>query len=82
MESTVQFADAPRPKRSNEDLDVGGVVPLRARSRTRGRKTSFEIFKEGALESLEDEDAGLRNENDYKRKQVRLLPLILVPWTG
>ncbi|KAJ4301462.1 hypothetical protein N0V90_003554 [Kalmusia sp. IMI 367209] len=78
MESTIQFADAPRPKRSNEDLDVGGVVPLRVRSRSRGRKSSFEIFKEGALESAEDEDAGLRNENDYKRKQAFSLTQVLM----
>jgi len=72
MDSTVQFADTPRPKRSsNDDLGIGGVVPLRMRSRSRGRKSSFEIYKESELESVEDEDAGLRNENDYKRRQVR-----------
>ena len=70
MESTIQFADTPKPKRSHDDLTIGGVVPLRARSRSRGRKSSFEIFKSGEVEDAEDEDAGLRNEGDYKHKQV------------
>lgn len=69
--TTIQFADGSPPKRQFKDQDVGGVVPLRVRSHSRGRKSSFEIFKEGAVESAEDEDAGLRNENDYKRRQVR-----------
>ena len=72
--STIQFASDPRPKRQLRDHDIGGVVPIRTRSRSVGRKSSFEIYKEGALESAEDEDAGLRNENDYKRRQVRRGP--------
>ncbi|KAF1955950.1 potassium transporter [Byssothecium circinans] len=70
MESTIQFTNAPKPKRSQEDLVIGGVVPLRGRSKSRGKKSSFEIFKAGEVEDAEDEDAGLRNEGDYKRKQV------------
>lgn len=70
MESSIQFADAPRPRKSNEIVDVGGVVPLRVRSHSRGRKSSFDIFKEDAIETAEDEDAGLRNSNDFKHKQV------------
>ncbi|KAF2645314.1 potassium transporter [Massarina eburnea CBS 473.64] len=69
MEPTIQFTDTPKPKRSHEGMDIGGVVPLRERPRSRGRKSSFEIFKAGEIEDPEDEDAGLRNEGDYKRKQ-------------
>ena len=68
--SSFQFASGPGPKRQIKDQDVGGVVPLRIQPHSRGRKSSFEIYKEGAIEATEDEDAGLRNENDYKRKQV------------
>jgi KUP system potassium uptake protein len=68
--ATIHFADDSRPKRQFNEQDVGGVVPLRVRSHSRGGKSSFELFKEGAIESAEDEDAGLRNENDYKRRQV------------
>ncbi|KAF1964623.1 potassium transporter [Bimuria novae-zelandiae CBS 107.79] len=67
--ATVQFANGSRPKRNFQDKDVGGVVPLRMRSRSRGRKSSFEAFKESARDHAEDEDAGLRNESDYKRRQ-------------
>jgi KUP system potassium uptake protein len=48
---------------------VGGVVPLRHRSLSRKRTNS--IDKIAALEDPEDEDAGLRDERDYKKKQVR-----------
>lgn len=70
METTIQFAGDTRPRRQDRDVDIGGVVPLRVRSRSLGRKSSFEVFKERAVESAEDEDAGLRNENDFKRRQV------------
>lgn len=77
--STIQFAGDPRPKREIQDQDVGGVVPLRVRSHSRSRKSSFEIFKEGAVEAVEDEDAGLRNENDYKHRQVCSYPVEQAP---
>ncbi|KAL5472919.1 hypothetical protein PMIN07_000337 [Paraphaeosphaeria minitans] len=70
MDTTVHFARAPRTRRQGRELDVGGVVPLRVRSRSLGRRSSFEIFKEGTVEAAEDEDAGLRNESDYKRRQA------------
>lgn len=71
MDTTIQFADTPiRPTKSNESRSVGGVYPIRSRSRSRGRsKSSFELQKI-EIEDAEDEDAGLRNEGDYKRKQV------------
>jgi len=45
--------------------DIGGVVPLRQRSRTQQADT-----KDLELEDAEDEDAGLRDERDYKKRQV------------
>jgi hypothetical protein len=72
MESTIQFTNTPRPKRSNSSIGVGGVVPIRtrSRSRSRSRKSELEFSKSREIEDAEDEDAGLRNENDYKRRQV------------
>ena len=75
MEPTVHFAGGTRPRKVNvNDLDVGGVVPLRARSQSRGRQTSFEAYKAGLAADAEDEDAGLRSERDFKHKQVRRNP--------
>jgi KUP system potassium uptake protein len=75
MEPTVHFAGGTRPMKSNvDDLDVGGVVPLRVRSRPQGRKTSFEAYKADLAEDAEDEDAGLRSERDFKKKQVSEQP--------
>jgi KUP system potassium uptake protein len=74
MESTIQFSDTPKPAQSTGELDIGGVVPLRGRSKSRGRRSSFEIYKAGEEVDAEDEDAGLRNEGDYKRKQVKKMP--------
>ncbi|PVI03491.1 potassium transporter [Periconia macrospinosa] len=70
MDQTIQFSDTPRPKRSHDAQGIGGVVPLRSRSRSRGGRSSVEIFKSGEIETAEDEDAGLRSERDYKRKQT------------
>jgi KUP system potassium uptake protein len=72
--TSIQFAgDALRPTKSrNNDTGIGGVVPLREiRSRSRRRTNSIDVSKLGELEDAEDEDAGLRSEGDYKRKQVR-----------
>ena len=63
----MQFVDTPRPKRSNEDMAIGGVVPIRSRSRSRAQKSSFDLYQSGEIEDAKDEDAGLRNPNDYKR---------------
>ncbi|KAF2788544.1 potassium transporter [Melanomma pulvis-pyrius CBS 109.77] len=71
MDSSIQFADAPlrRPK-SNTVQSVGGVYPLRSRSKSRGGRGSYEDQKAQELEGGDDEDAGLRDERDYKHKQV------------
>ena len=71
MEASIHFPDADlHHARSNKSLSVGGVVPLRSRSRPHGRKTSVDLAKVRELEDGEDEDAGLRDEHDYKRSQV------------
>ncbi|KAF2121644.1 potassium transporter-domain-containing protein [Lophiotrema nucula] len=71
MESTVQFSDDRiRPTRSHNSQSVGGVYPLRYRSRSRGRNSSLDEHKIHALEDAEDEDAGLRDGKDLKRKQI------------
>ena len=73
-EASIQFADAPlHNTRSNKPQSVGGVVPLRSNSRLHGGKNSLDGAKVRALEEGEDEDAGLRDERDYKRSQVSVL---------
>ncbi|KAF2014199.1 potassium transporter [Aaosphaeria arxii CBS 175.79] len=70
MDPTIQFADTQRPRRSVDTHGIGGVVPLRSRTRSLKARSSFEAFKAGEIENAEDEDAGLRNEGDYKRRQT------------
>jgi KUP system potassium uptake protein len=74
MESTIQFADEPvrRTKSKENSQPLGGVYPVRSRSRSRGRKGSFDLPKFTEIENAEDEDAGLGDARDYKQKQVRL----------
>jgi KUP system potassium uptake protein len=70
MESSIQFADdALHPAKSNYSHGIGGVMPLR-QIRSHGRKSSIDAQKIRALEDDEDEDAGLRDERDYKTRQV------------
>ena len=72
MATTIQFAESSTPAdTSSGSQTVGGVYPLRSRSRSRGRRSSYDLQKLSVLENAEDEDAGLRNERDYKQKQVR-----------
>lgn len=66
--STIHFAENPlRPTRSNNAI-YGGVVPLRTRSRS--RKRSLDVGKGSESGDAVDEDAGLRDERDFKRSQV------------
>lgn len=69
----MQTADALQSKMPNENMGIGGVVSLRTRSRSRERKGSFGLDKLGDIEDAKDEDAGLRNQGDFKQKQVRSL---------
>lgn len=73
MASAMQAAGAPQSTNPKENMGVGGVVSLRSRSKSRERKGSFDLGKLGEIEDAKDEDAGLRNHNDFKRKQVGLL---------
>jgi KUP system potassium uptake protein len=74
METTIQFAGSSTPvNKSSGSQTAGGVYPLRSRSRSRGRKSSYDLQKLNVVENAEDEDAGLRDERDYKQKQVRPL---------
>ena len=69
MDPTIHFADNPlRPTRSTDSQSAGGVYPIRSLSRV--RKGSFDIHSSKEVHNAEDEDAGLRDERDYKRKQV------------
>ena len=70
MDTSIQFAE--NTSRGPKSQGVGGVVPVRARTRSlsRARSRSFDTAKTNQLEDAEDEDAGLRDERDYKKKQV------------
>lgn len=73
METSIQFAEQGSPAAQNRAPShsaIGGVVRLRSRSQTRGFKRSVDPTKPGEYDDAEDEDAGLRNEADYKRSQV------------
>lgn len=76
MESSIQFAAQTAPSAQNNAQNnasthnaIGGVVRLRSRTQSIGRK-SIDYSKSGDYDDAEDEDAGLRNESDYKRSQV------------
>jgi len=71
MEPSIQFADdALRPVRSDAGHDIGGVVRLRSKASLRvGRSSSVDVAKVAELEDVQDEDAGLRDERDFKRSQ-------------
>jgi hypothetical protein len=79
METTsVHFADELGQVKSKTSYDgdtgVGGVYNLRSK---RALKSSLHdkgyLVHDKAVPS-EDEDPGLRNESDYKRRQVRHVP--------
>lgn len=73
MEPTVQFAEQLTPSAQNHassNAAIGGVVRLRSRTQSISHRASIESAKPGEFNDAEDEDAGLRNEADYKRSQV------------
>ncbi|RMZ71998.1 putative HAK-1 potassium transporter [Pyrenophora seminiperda CCB06] len=76
MEASIQFADADAHP-IQPHASIGGVYPLRSRSRTRPKGTSIDV-KTAELEEAEDEDAGLRDERDFKRSQAFSLGQIFV----
>ena len=80
--TTIRIADPIRPARSNENLDgsgIGsGIYNIRTasldRRNTRGRRGSVDVrsVKTVDAEDAEDEDSGLREAGDFKKKQVNL----------
>ncbi|KAJ4334319.1 hypothetical protein N0V87_006971 [Didymella glomerata] len=75
MEPSIQFAEQTAPSAQNNAQNnasthnaIGGVVRLRSRTQSIGHK-SIDYSKSGEYDDAEDEDAGLRNEGDYKRSQ-------------
>lgn len=68
---TVHFAgEELRPAKSNISQSANGVYPIRSYPAPHGRNGSVEFVKYDDSEYAEDEDAGLRDERDFKRKQV------------
>lgn len=61
-------------------LPVGGVVHLRSHPVSQHHETSVDLAKTKTLEDAEDEDAGLGDERDFKRSQVRGIPISLMHW--
>lgn len=73
MDTSVQFAEQIAPSAQNRAASqtaIGGVVRLRSRTHSVGQKGSVDFTKPRDYEDAEDEDAGLRNEADYKHSQV------------
>jgi KUP system potassium uptake protein len=81
MEASIQFADQIAPSAQNHAASqnaIGGVVRLRSRTQSIGGRKSIDFTKSADYEDAEDEDAGLRNEADYKRSQVRAALLFVL----
>jgi hypothetical protein len=82
MATTIQFDDESRAKRSNtrdsglDDLasPTGGVYSLRNISRSSlERRWARTSLKERFDDEEHDEDAGLHNEADFKKRQVQYI---------
>jgi KUP system potassium uptake protein len=74
--ATIQIAETLRPTRShNSGVGLGGgVYPIRAVSLERSRTRSRSRDARSRISDLKDpeaEDAGLRQDGDFKKKQVR-----------
>jgi KUP system potassium uptake protein len=72
--ATIRIAETLRPTRSRDSVSVGGVYPIRAVSLERSRTRSRSRDARSRLSDLKDpevEDAGLRQDGDFKKKQVR-----------
>lgn len=72
MEQGVQFTEEIRPVRSREKTyasssAAGGIYPMRSRSQ--GRRDAAPRKKRVSFEEA-DEDPGLRDDSDYKKRQV------------
>jgi KUP system potassium uptake protein len=83
--STIRIAEELRPTRSQtQTLTLtptqtgvgGGVYPIRAASLERSRTRSRSRDARSRLSDLKDsatEEAGLRQDGDFKKRQVRLI---------
>lgn len=73
MEPSVQFVEKTTlsvQSSASSHHAIGGVVRLRSHTSI-GPRRSINFAKPSEFDDAEDEDAGLRNEDDYKRSQVR-----------
>lgn len=73
MDTSIQFAEQTAPSAQNNASShnaIGGVVRLRSRTQSVGHGGPIDLAKPRDYDDAEDEDAGLRNEADYKRSQV------------
>jgi hypothetical protein len=73
--ATIRIAETLRPTRSH-DSAAGGVYPIRAVSLERSRTRSRSRDARSRLSDLKDPDAedadtGLRQDADFKKRQVR-----------
>lgn len=75
--ATIRIAEELRPTRSNTAAGVGGgVYPIRDHSIERSRTRSRSRDARSRLSDLKDpetEEAGLRQDGDFKKKQVGLV---------
>ncbi|KAH9864610.1 hypothetical protein J1614_010545 [Plenodomus biglobosus] len=79
MEPSIHFTDeALHSTRSNNGHTIGGVVRLRSRSKSRVNRNSVDLVKVTDLEDAEDEDAGLRDERDFKHSQSFSLSQVIL----
>jgi hypothetical protein len=71
--ATISFADELKPSKSHDDtFGVGGVYNLRSRRTSKSSlRDKIAFLSDDKAVPPEDEDSGLRNEGDYKSKQVR-----------
>jgi KUP system potassium uptake protein len=78
--ATIRIAEPRRPTTSDSGVG-GGVYPIRTASRERSRTRSRSRDarnRSSDLKEQETEDTGLRQDGDFKKKQVRLIRANLV----
>jgi len=81
--ATIRIAEELRPTRSQTGVG-GGVYPIRAASLERSRTRSRSRDARSRLSDLKDsadEEAGLRQDGDFKKKQVDLTRFLVEPRT-
>jgi KUP system potassium uptake protein len=73
--ATIRIAEARRPTTSDSGV-AGGVYPIRAASLERSRTRSRSRDARNRLSDLKEQEAegaGLRQDGDFKKKQVGLI---------